>query len=304
MRLRAMRLGAAFMLLALGTVGCEGMNDTVAPEKNSAVERSDDRSPFGNGDDDTATVYVVHGINGMDLGADEALPVDIAVNGDCVLEDVEFRDIEGPLRLDEGKYDLAVYLDADRNMSCEGDPAIEASDVPLDEGDNVSVAAHLTDEAAPTLTPFTNDVSAKPGKTRISARHAANFGAVDVVVDGAKPFTGVMNGQQGGAFLRPGSHTVALTPAGEMARVFELTSDFEPFTLYAAYAVGTPRSDDAEMESTFEVLLQTIAVGPKKGDDDEDDGDDEDDRDDDEYDGDDGDEGDDDDSDDDEDDSG
>lgn len=131
------------------------------------------------------------------------------------------------------------------------------------------------DDPTPTLTPFTNDVTAKPEKTRISARHAADFGAVDLVVDGEKPFTGLENGGQVGAFLRPGSHTVALTPEGTMTRVFELTADFEPFVLYAAYAVGTPANE------TFEVLLQTIEVGPKaKADDDDDDDEDDDDGDD------------------------
>ena len=276
MRLRAMRMGAIFLLLALGTAGCEAMDETVAPQQNAASERNNSRSPAGDDGDDLATVYVVHGINGADLGASESLPVDIAVNGSCVLEGVEFRDVEGPLSLEEGSYDLAVYLAGD--SPCAGDPAIEASDVELDDDDNVSITAHLNASGEPTLTPFTNDVSAKPGKTRISARHAANFGAVDVVVDGAKPFTGVTSGQQAGAFLRPGSHTVALTPEGTMTRVFELTDDFEPFTLYAAYAVGTPRSEDAEMESTFEVLLQTIEVGPKAKDDDDDDDDEDDDE--------------------------
>lgn len=272
MRFGAARLGAAFLLLTLGTVGCEAMDETVAPERKAAVERSNGRSASGDGGDDGATVYVVHGINGIDLGASEALPVDVAVNGNCVLEGVEFGDIEGPLRLDEGSYDLAVYLSGE--TPCAGDPAIEAGDVGLDEVDNVSIAAHLDASGSPILTPFTNDVSAKPGKTRIFARHAANFGAVDVVLDGTRPFTGVMNGQQGGAFLRPGSHTVALTPEGSMTRVFELTDDFEPFTLYAAYAVGTPRADDADVESTFEVLLQTMEVGPRKTGDDEDEEDD------------------------------
>ena len=59
------------------------------------------------GPDPQASVYVVHGINGTDIGAGEALPVDVSVSGaGCVLEGVEFRDVEGPLTLDPGTYDV------------------------------------------------------------------------------------------------------------------------------------------------------------------------------------------------------
>nr|MDP2497198.1 hypothetical protein [Candidatus Palauibacterales bacterium] len=67
MRLGAMRLGAVFTLLAVGMLGCDSLNEPVAPEQNTRVERNDrDNGPPGN-DDDAATVYVVHGINGTDL---------------------------------------------------------------------------------------------------------------------------------------------------------------------------------------------------------------------------------------------
>lgn len=277
MKLFRTGIGALLAFLTVAVAGCDSMQETVAPEQTSAAERGErgQGPPSGDDEADGATVYVVHGINGTDLGEAEALPVDVQVDGNCVLTGVEFRDIEGPLTLPEDDYDLAVRIAAEE--PCTGPVAVEADDVPLEEGDNVSIAAHLNADGEPTLTPFTNDVSAEPGRTRISARHAANFGAVDLVVDGSKPFTGLTNGNQVGDFLRPGEHTVAITPAGSMTRVFELTTDFEPFVLYAAYAVGSPGND------TFEVLLQTIEVGPRaEGDDDDED--DEDDRDDDEED--------------------
>jgi len=268
MKLTKIGTALMFSLLALTMAGCDALEDPVAPDSDVAAERGDDSRPGADrnddgerprddGDDGQATVYVVHGINGTDLGSGipESLPVDVAVDGTCVLEDFTFRSIEGPLSLDPGEYDLAVYLA--NGEPCSGDPAVSAEDVPLAAGDNVSVTAHVNTDGEPTLTPFVNDVSARPGKTRISARHAANFGAVDLVLDGAKPFTGLENGGQVGAFLRPGRHAVALTPTGEDTRVFDLTSVLRPFILHAAYAVGTPSN------GTFEVLLQTIEVGPK-----------------------------------------
>lgn len=50
-----------------------------------------------------AQVYVVHGIDGRDLGLDASLPVDVLIDGEsCVLPGFEFGSIVGPLPLEEG----------------------------------------------------------------------------------------------------------------------------------------------------------------------------------------------------------
>ena len=71
-----------------------------------------------------ATVYVVHGINGKDLGLEEdALPVDVSLNGDCAIQNFTFRTITDAVRLPVGKYDIRVHLGGGSN--CAGDVAIE-----------------------------------------------------------------------------------------------------------------------------------------------------------------------------------
>lgn len=198
-----------------------------------------------------ARVYVVHGLNGIDIGASEALPVDISVNGACALTGFTFREIAGPLQLPAGAYDIQVRL-ADEGAPCTGALAINAAAVPLTGGSNVAIVAHLSSGGTPTASLFANDVSLAPGRSRLIARHAAAFGAVDVLVNGNAIFTNVTNGSQGATLARPGRQTIAITPAGSSVRAWEAAPVLRPFTTYAAYAVGTPAN------GTFEVLLQVL----------------------------------------------
>jgi len=201
-----------------------------------------------------AKVTVVHGINGTDLGlADAALPVDVQVGDTCLLTGFTFRSIAGPVRVAPGVYDLAVRLAAD--PPCSGAAAISAAGVRLDPGVDVTVVAHLTAEttttpSGPTATIFANDTSRTHGKGRVTARHAANFGPVDVLVNGGVAFAGLENGTQRSADLRRGSYHVAIAPAGTTTPAFETTLPVKPGRAYAAYAVGTPA------KGTFEVLLE------------------------------------------------
>lgn len=198
-----------------------------------------------------ASVFVVHGINGTDVGLSEALPVDVSVGGACALPNFTFRTIEGAIELPAGSYDIAVSL---ADGACTGPVVIDAPGVALGDGDVVSIVAHLTADGIPTASVFPTDISAVPGRARVIARHTADFGEVDVVVDGGVAFAGVPNGVQGAADLRPGRHTVAITPAGGGAAAFSTPLVLRPFTAYVAYAVGTPEN------GTFEVLLQSIGL--------------------------------------------
>ena len=201
----------------------------------------------------TATAYVVHGINGTDIEASEALPVDVFVSGQgCVLEGVEFRDIEGPLTLPaDSAFDVRVHLAADE--PCAGDVAIEATDAELQQGDNVSITAHLDAQGSPTATVFANDLSAADGSTKVSPRHAAVFGPVDVAVDGSPAFENVPNGASGTAALDPGSYEVAIQTPDNQTTAFSDELQLDAGTLYAVYAVGSVEN------GTFEVLLQTLS---------------------------------------------
>ena len=203
-----------------------------------------------------ATVFVGHGINGTDLGASEALPVDVSVNGACALPGFEFRTFAGPLSFAAGEYEIAVSL-ADPDTPCGNAPVIGPVTVTVNDGDNATIFAHVTDGGAPTASVFPNAV-VRPGRAQLAARHAANFGPVDVIVDPDSPkgitVPDLANGNQVSTPIRPGRHSVALAPAGSATPVFEISPVLRPFTAYYAYAVGTPSN------GTFEVLLQTVSL--------------------------------------------
>jgi NAD(P)-dependent dehydrogenase (short-subunit alcohol dehydrogenase family) len=120
----------------------------------------------------------------------------------------------------------------------------------------VSIVAHLADAATatPTASVFPNDTSRTHGKGRVVARHGANFGPVDVLVNGAVAFPDLANGQQEMADLKRGTYKIAIAPAGTSTEVFSTELKVKPGRAYNAYAVGTPAN------GTFEVLLQVTPI--------------------------------------------
>lgn len=200
-----------------------------------------------------ASVYVVHGINGIDLGATEALPVDISVNGACLIQGFTFGTIAGPVALQSGSYDIAVYAPASAADPCSGATVIEQG-VEVTSGISATIVAHLDLEGAPTASVFVNDVTEL---SSLYARHAARFGPVDVIVNLGDPsevrFNGLAIGEEAGADgLSAAGYRVIVVPSDGVDPVFDETLSVAAGRYYVAYAVGTPAN------GTFEVLLQEI----------------------------------------------
>ena len=212
-----------------------------------------------------ATLYVGHGIDGRDLGLDQALPVDIClVNGPSALgatypaalfTDVPFNTFakvgDG---LPAGEYSVEVQLAPSSN--CTGTVAI-ASSFTLGFGETATAFAHLTEYGTPTLTKFENDVRAvSDGRARLFARHAAAFGDVNVLArqpwGGQVYIPGLENAEQEGAAVRAGSWNVRIYPAGSPKPAFNANLSLASKTAYFAYAVGTPA------KGTFTVLIQPL----------------------------------------------
>ncbi len=109
-------------------------------------------------------VSVLHAVPG--------LTVDVYVNGEETIPDFEPGTLTDPLTLPAGDYDIDVYADgADPDT---GDPAISAEGVPVPGGTNLTLVAHLTEAAKPTLSAFANDTSTiEAGQTRLTVRHTA-----------------------------------------------------------------------------------------------------------------------------------
>jgi hypothetical protein len=188
-------------------------------------------------------VVVVHGV--------PDLTVDVYVNGDLTLEDFEFGTVAGPLTLPAGTYDLEVYpADADPDSS---DPALSGS-TDLPGGAYATIAAYLQEGGAPTLGVFVeNNASTDAGNARVTARHLADFGAVDVLANDGAVFEGVTNGAGGDADVPADTYNIKITAAGDASTVaFDADLNLAEGTNTIAYAIGSVAG------GSFQVVANTI----------------------------------------------
>ena len=197
-------------------------------------------------DDHGGQVTVVHGVPGV--------TVDVYANGEILLEDFEPGTVTDPVPLPAGDYELAVYAaDADPAST---DPAIGPVTATVTDGLNASVVAHLTDGGELTASIFPNDTTeVAAGEARLTVRHTAAAGAVDILADGNAIFEGVTNPNEGVVDVPAGSYDVAVNAAGtdtEVAAVPDFALAEGANTI--VYAIGDPAADPA----TFELLVQSI----------------------------------------------
>jgi hypothetical protein len=207
-----------------------------------------------------ASVYVVHGINGTDLGLGESLPVDVFVNGAATpLKSFTFGSIAGPLDLPSGKYEIEVRL---------SDPSLSSivaisTRVDLAVGENASIVAHLMEEGVPKLTKFVNDVrtTETAGNARLVVRHGAAAPVVDVNLSSGPParyssLRQLGNSEQQGLELTPGEYGVTVTPPYVFFKRIAgpIPFTFESSTAYFAYAVGSLRKE------TINLVVQSIQL--------------------------------------------
>jgi hypothetical protein len=190
-----------------------------------------------------AKIYVIHGINGMDLGAPMDLPVDIFVGGvGCALTAFPFRQVAGPVALPGGTYNIQISL-ANPSAPCSNAPVI-AGDFTFDAGATYTVIAYLTADGAPTAGQFLNDVSyTGRGKTRVSLAHTAFAPEVDIYLKSnhvSQVLEDVPNGAFASLSLRPGRYTATLKLANTDTTVLGPANFiFKPGISYFTYVVGS-----------------------------------------------------------------
>ncbi|HJO36896.1 MAG TPA: DUF4397 domain-containing protein [Gammaproteobacteria bacterium] len=203
-----------------------------------------------------ADVYVVHGIAGLDLDADAALPVDVAVNGECAIEALAFTEIVGPLPLPAGHYDIDVSL-ADADAPCSNASVIDVDGLAIEAGASLSIAAHLDAAGSPVAAAFDNPQGGTLSPVPVvDVRHAAAFGAVDVGLQRIflpvpRTVAGLTNGEAAEVNVLPGLFAATLAPA-DAAPVLVAGLPVRALFDYAVYAVGTPGND------TLQFLVQRL----------------------------------------------
>src|SRR5829696_1924182 len=143
---------------------------------------------------DNAEVSILHGVPGA--------TVDVYANGKALLKNFKPGTLTDPQMLPADTYDLKVVKAGD---GADGDAVIQADNVKVPAGANITVVAHLAADGDPTLTPFVNDVSTIPtGQARIIVRHTAAAPAVDIRAGGEPVFTNLTNPKQESAEVDAG----------------------------------------------------------------------------------------------------
>lgn len=190
-----------------------------------------------------ATVTIFHGVPGA--------TVDVYANGDAILEDFEPGTITDPLTLPEGSYDLKVTA---AGAGPGGAAVIEANDVAVPGGANVTVAAHLNAAGTPVLTPFVNDTApTKAGQARLTVRHTAAAPAVDIRANGDVAFPNVTNPKEVKADLAAGTISADVVLAGtDTVAIGPADVNLKEGTNTIVYAWGSAA------DNTLELAVQTI----------------------------------------------
>jgi len=196
-----------------------------------------------------ASVTIVHGIPSVGN-------VDVCANGSTVLvANVAFKGV-ATVAVAPNTYDLTVK--AQNATPCTGATLITLNGAVIASGANLSVVASLTG-GSPKLDVFTNDVSSiAAGKGRVAVYHAANAGAVDVLVNGGPGLSNIAPGAVKSADLATAAYNFDVTATGTTTPVLlNLPGVTVPAgQLLQVFAVGQPNNVDEQ----FQVITNTIAL--------------------------------------------
>lgn len=122
-----------------------------------------------------ARVNVVHGIDGRDIGQARSLPVDVAVNNECLLKGVQFRQAS-IVELSPATYVFSVHL-SDGKCS---QPSVLSKNVTVEDGSqSISAVIALSQGGAPDI--FVSNNSREMFlPSAVAVRHFAKAGPITV----------------------------------------------------------------------------------------------------------------------------
>jgi hypothetical protein len=196
--------------------------------------------------DGDATVSVLHGVPGA--------TVDVYANGDKLLTDFKPGTLTDPTQLPAGTYDLKVTK---AGAAADSEALIEANDVEVPAGANVTIVAHLDADGAPVLTPYANDTSkVAAGKARLTVRHDAAAPAVDVRAGGTPVpvFTNLSNPDEDMAEVAAGTVSADVVLAGtDTVAIGPAELDLKEGTNTIVYAWGSAADENLAL------AVQTIS---------------------------------------------
>lgn len=191
---------------------------------------------------DSVSLALVHGIPGQ--------TVDVTVGGSVVIDDFipgSIADISS--FAGQTLNDLAVV------DGTSGDAIIgPVAEFTVPSSGNWSIVAHLDGAGTPKLTSFENNTSPiASGQARVTLRHTAEAGAVDLVVGDQRPIVGSVNGDSDELELPAGQLTGAqLAPTGDIAIAQIGAIDLGNNTNTIIYVVGSTTNN------TIDFVVQVV----------------------------------------------
>lgn len=143
----------------------------------------------------TATVTVIHGINGLDVNSQRDFPVDVAVDGECSLKGIKFTQSK-KVTLEDGTYRFTVHP---ANGSCSLAAVIDQS-VTLKSQSSVSLVASLNAAGTPALAVYDNSVLAVAVGVRHVAFSPPLYAKISAASYPSQPVRRIRNGKSGALF--------------------------------------------------------------------------------------------------------
>lgn len=222
------RRAAAGVGLTIAALGALWGAAAAPAGAQAAVPAGAQAAPPAGAQSAPATVSLLHGLPGV--------TADVVVAGQVVVGNFQ----PGQLQ------DLSAFAGQTlRNVEVHpaGSPSVligPIATLAIPATGNVTLVAHLKADGTPTLSSFTNDLSAIPaGEGRLTIRHMAAAPAIDVMVGPTRPFTALANGAQVSSLLPAGPVTqIALANAGAAASVGLPDVNLRAGEQVVVYAVG------------------------------------------------------------------
>jgi hypothetical protein len=193
---------------------------------------------------DNAYLYIVQGIPGYDVSKNlnPGYPVDVLIDGDCLVRGLAFASTSGPLSFAAGTYDVQIS-EANSLAACTN-PAVISSQVTLESTTSTTIAAALSGSGQPALLQFADNLSPiSAGNARFVFANAADAPTLEatltqVGVKNPKTYTvTAASAAEAATSVTAGSYLVQVTASGSTtvltSEQIDLTNQSATFT-YAA----------------------------------------------------------------------
>ncbi|WP_375383958.1 DUF4397 domain-containing protein [uncultured Microbacterium sp.] len=204
----------------------------------------------------SADLSVLHAIPG--------LTVDVYVDGALTLDDFAPGTLAGPLDVPAGDHVVAITAADAPDASA---PVLGPVTVSLAAGASYTAVAHLDADGNPTVTAFSNDISATPaGQGRLTVRHVAAAPAVDIIAGGAPVISGLTNPNEASLVLPASTVSASVALAGTTAPVIGPADvPIKDGTLTIVYAWGSAADANLALATQEVTTAHTDPGGVNSG---------------------------------------